>query len=115
MGTAKRPSSGATQVCCDAILWVKRPCAPIAIFQVRANDPDVLWPWEALYNPQSGAFFAHHQRLERRLKRSPAPQAAAGLPNERVNILLVVCRPSGNDVRHRSIARPLIQLTQSSI
>jgi hypothetical protein len=74
MGTPKRPSSGAIQVYCDAILWVKRPCAPIAIFQVRANDPHVFWPWEALYNPQPGAFFAHQQRLERRLKRSAAPK-----------------------------------------
>ncbi len=40
-------------------------------------------------------------------------QPVTGLPNERVNILLVVCRPFEHDVRYRSIARPLIELIQS--
>jgi len=85
-----------------------------SILQVRADDPHILsWPWEALYDPQAGAYLAHQRRLERRLNQLPDPQPAADLPNERVNILLVVCRPFENDVRYRSIARPLIELIQS--
>ena len=85
-----------------------------SILQVRADDPHILsWPWEALYDPQSGAYLAHQRRVERRLNRLPDPQPAPGLPNERVNILLVVCRPFEHDVRYRSIARPLIELIQS--
>ena len=85
-----------------------------SILQVRADDPHVLsWPWEALYDPQADAYLAHQRRMERRLNRLPDPQPAADLPNERVNILLVVCRPFEHDVRYRSIARPLIELIQS--
>jgi tetratricopeptide (TPR) repeat protein len=85
-----------------------------AILQVRADDAHILsWPWEALYDPQAGAYLAHQRRLERRLNRLPDPQPPADLPNERVNILLVVCRPFEHDVRYRSIARPLIELIQS--
>ena len=65
------------------------------ILQVRADDPRVLsWPWEALYDPQAGAYLAHQRRLERRLNRLPDPRATGDLPNDRVNILMVVCRPS---------------------
>jgi hypothetical protein len=85
-----------------------------AILQVRADDPHVLsWPWEALYDPQAGGYLAHQRRLERHLNKLPGPQPAADLPNDRVNILLVVCRPFEHDVRYRSIARPLIELIQS--
>src|SRR5271157_259154 len=84
------------------------------ILQVRADDPHILsWPWEALYDPQAGAYLAHQRRLERRLNRLSDPQPVTGLPNERVNILLIVCRPYEHDVRYRSIARPLIELIQS--
>ena len=85
-----------------------------SILQVRADDAHILsWPWEALLHPQAGAYLAHQRRLERRLNRLPDPQPAANLPDERVNILLVVCRPFEHDVRYRSIARPLIELIQS--
>ena len=94
----------------DAGDWL----ADSTILQVRADDPHILsWPWEALYDPQAGAYLAHQRRLERRLNRLPDPQPTADLPNERVNILLVVCRPYEHDVRYRSIARPLIELIQS--
>jgi tetratricopeptide (TPR) repeat protein len=94
----------------DAGTWL----ASSTILQVRADDPHILsWPWEALYDPQAGAFQAHQRRLERRLNRLPDPPPATDLPNERVNILLVVSRPYKVDVRYRSIARPLIELIQS--
>jgi len=93
----------------DAGNWL----AGSAILQVRADDPHILsWPWEALYDPLAGAFLAQQRRLERRLNKLPDPQTG-DLPNERVNILLVVCRPFEHDVRYRSIARPLIELIQS--
>jgi hypothetical protein len=45
--------------------------------------------------------------MERRLSEIiDAPPVSLDLPNDRVNILLVVARPYGNeDVRYRSIAR----------
>lgn len=88
--------------------------ASSTIIQVRGDDPHTLsWPWEALYDPQAGAYLAHQRLVERRLNRLPDPQPTADLPNGRVNILLVVCRPFEHDVRYRSIARPLIELIQS--
>jgi tetratricopeptide (TPR) repeat protein len=83
------------------------------ILQVCADDAHILsWPWEALYDPKAGAYVAHQRPLERRLSRLPGLQPAPNVPNERVNILLVVCRPFEDDVRYRSIARPLIELIQ---
>ena len=94
----------------DAGAWL----ANSGSLQVRADDPHVLsWPWEALYDPLAGAYLAHLRRLERQLNRLPDPQPVGTLPNDRVNILLVVCRPYEHDVRYRSIARPLIELIQS--
>jgi tetratricopeptide (TPR) repeat protein len=84
------------------------------ILQVRSDDPHVLsWPWEALHDPQAGGFLAHQRRVERRLNQIPDPPPLAELPNERVNILLVIARPYEDDVRYRSIGRPLVELIQS--
>jgi CHAT domain len=94
----------------DTRSWLAGP----STLQVRADDPRILsWPWEALYDLQAGAFLAHQRRLERHLNKLHDPQPGADLPNERVNILLVVCRPYEHDVRYRSIARPLVELIQS--
>jgi hypothetical protein len=51
--------------------------------------------------------------MERRLNGLRDPQAAGELPQDRVNVLLVVARPYEGDVRYRSIARPLIDLIRS--
>ncbi|WP_433971413.1 tetratricopeptide repeat protein [Tunturiibacter lichenicola] len=81
--------------------------------QVRSDDARMLsWPWEALFDPQSG-YLAHARRIERRLNRIPDPPPMADLPRDRVNVLLVVARPYENDVHYRSIARPLIEMIQS--
>jgi hypothetical protein len=95
----------------DAEEWLDNS----AILQVRGDDPQILsWPWEALFDPRHGRYLALHWRLERRLNQIPDAQPAAELPKERVNILLVVCRPYENDVRYRSLARPLIELIRSN-
>ena len=84
------------------------------LLQVRSDDPGILsWPWEALFDPQAHSYIAHQRRIERRLNQIPDPPTVADLPQDRVNILLVVARPYEGDVRYRSIARPLIELIQS--
>lgn len=83
--------------------------------QISADDPRVMaWPWEALRDPELGVL-AHTCQIERRLNTCRDPQPVhASLPTDRVNILLVVARPYGKeDVRFRSIARPLIDLIES--
>lgn len=82
--------------------------------QISSDDPRVLcWPWEALRDPEL-AVLAHTCQIERRLNtvRDPQPLPAS-LPKDSVNILLVVARPYGRqDVRFRSIARPLVELIE---
>jgi len=93
----------------DAGEWL----AKSEVLQVRSDDPRILsWPWEALFDPQR-SYLAHDRRVERRLNRISDPPPLAALPNDRVNILLVVARPYAADVRYRSIARPLVELIQS--
>ncbi|HLK67371.1 MAG TPA: tetratricopeptide repeat protein [Bryobacteraceae bacterium] len=81
--------------------------------QIASNDPGLLsWPWEALRDPRLGTSLAHACRIERRLGEIPDRQfVSSNLPQDRVNILLVVARPFGpKDVRFRSVARPLVEL-----
>jgi len=93
----------------DAPAWL----AASGILQIRSNDPRILsWPWEALSDPQAG-YLAHERRIERRLNQLRDPADLSALPTDRVNILLVVARPFKDDVRYRSIARPLVELIQS--
>ena len=82
--------------------------------RISSDDAQVLaWPWEALFDQEIGAFLAHTCRIERKLDgiRDPRP-LPQGLPRNRVNILLVVARPYEQDVRFRSIARPLVELIE---
>ena len=72
------------------------------------------WPGRgALHDPRSGwlALTAH---IERRLATpgEPAPLAAS-LPRDRVNVLLVIARPYEQDVKFRSISRPLVELADT--
>ena len=83
--------------------------------RIQSDDPRILaWPWEALRDPEAGAPLAHTCRVERRLNNVPDPRTLPeSLPKDCVNILLVVARPYGDeDVRFRSIARPLIDLIE---
>ncbi len=83
------------------------------LLQIWSDDARILgWPWEALRDPKIGAL-ASACRIERRLNdvADPAP-VPAGLPTDRVNILLVIARPLEGDVKYRSIARPLVELIE---
>lgn len=80
--------------------------------RVAADDPEVLaWPWEALRDP-SGGYVGQLCRVERRVEgdvRDPQP-LPEGLPEDAVNILLVIARPFEQDVPFRSVGRPLVEL-----
>lgn len=81
--------------------------------QIWSDDARILaWPWEALRDPKASDL-APACALERRLNAvlDPAP-IPAGLPTDRVNILLVIARPKEGDIKYRSIARPLIELIE---
>lgn len=70
------------------------------LLQIWSDDARILaWPWEALCDPRSGVL-AHLCQIERRLNEVPdlAP-VPAGLPSDRVNILLVIARPLDGDVK----------------
>jgi hypothetical protein len=83
---------------------------PNLVLKIASDDPQVLaWPWEALCDPD-GTTLAHTCRLERQLSalRDPLP-----LPEElsqtRVNILLVIARPYGDeDVGFHAVSGPLV-------
>jgi hypothetical protein len=79
--------------------------------RVSSDDPRVLgWPWEALHDPQSG-FLAPTCQIERQLNEIHDPYPLPGtLPKDRVNILLVTCRPFEGDVRYRSLSRPIVEM-----
>lgn len=82
--------------------------------QIASDDPAILsWPWEALRDPRLGVI-AHSCQVERRLgKLLDPPPLSKDLPQDQINILLVVARPYGDqDVRYRSIARPLVELIE---
>ena len=79
--------------------------------RISSDDPRILgWPWEALHDPQSG-FLAPTCHIERKLNNIHDPYPlSASLPRDRVNILLVTCRPFEADVRYRSLSRPLVEM-----
>jgi tetratricopeptide (TPR) repeat protein len=81
--------------------------------QISSDDPGVLsWPWEALRDPEVGPL-AQTCQVERRLNKVRDPQPLSNkLPQDRVNVLLVVARPYRQDVSFRSVARPLIELIE---
>ncbi len=82
--------------------------------QVWSDDAQILaWPWEALRDPKASVL-AHAGSIERRLNvvLDPAP-VPAGLPADRVNILLVIARPKEGDVKYRSISRSLVELIEA--
>jgi tetratricopeptide (TPR) repeat protein len=79
--------------------------------QVASDHASFLaWPWEALEDTEAG-HLAFQAGIERRLNKVlDPPPLFDGLPKDRVNILLVICRPYDHDVGFRSIARPLVEL-----
>ena len=79
--------------------------------RIASNHPGVLaWPWEALADPQQAGALAHHCRIERQLDRGHDPlPLPEGLPRDSINILFVTARPYPNDVRFRSLSRPVME------
>ncbi|MCI5211454.1 MAG: hypothetical protein D3910_22330, partial [Candidatus Electrothrix sp. ATG2] len=65
--------------------------------KISSDDPRVLaWPWEALHDPEGGTL-AHHCRIERQLSELHDPLPLPdNLPDDRINILLVIARPGGD-------------------
>ncbi|MEH6876359.1 MAG: tetratricopeptide repeat protein, partial [Candidatus Competibacter sp.] len=79
--------------------------------RIASNHPGVLaWPWEALADPQHPGALAHHCRIERQLDRGHDPlPLPEGLPRDCINILFVTARPNKDDVRFRSLSRPVVE------
>ena len=79
--------------------------------RIASDHPGVLaWPWEALADPQQAGALAHHCRIERQLDRGHDPvKLPKNLPRDRINILFVTARPYENDVRFRSLSRPVVE------
>lgn len=94
---------------CDMETWL----AGAGAVKIRSDAPHILtWPWEALFNPREG-YLARRHGFERMFKSLPDAIPIWALPEDRVNILLVVARPFDEDVRYGSVARPLIDLIRS--
>ena len=80
---------------------------------ISSDDPTVLaWPWEALYDPQTGMLGQTAQVLRRLNRLRIESSEKATLPRDRIHILLVTARPYQQDVSYRSISRPLVDLIQ---
>ncbi|MGB5064724.1 MAG: CHAT domain-containing protein, partial [Candidatus Competibacter sp.] len=79
--------------------------------RIASDHPGVLaWPWEALADPQQAGALAHHCRIERQLDRGHDPlELPKDLPRDCINILFVTARPYPNDVRFRSLSRPVVE------
>jgi len=84
--------------------------------KISSDDPVVLsWPWEALCSPDDD-FLAHHCCIERQPTQLGDPLPLhKDLPGDRINILLVIARPFGeDDVGYQSLSRRLIDLARDS-
>jgi len=83
---------------------------------ISSDDPQVLsWPWEALLTRPS--LYRATCDIERKLTKDVAdpPPLPATLSRDKVNILLVTCRPDGDqDVAIASISRSLVDLVHAS-
>lgn len=79
--------------------------------RIASDHPGVLaWPWEALADPQHPGALAHHCRIERQLDRGHDPlELPKDLPRDCINILFVTARPYEDDVRFRSLSRPVVE------
>jgi len=79
---------------------------------ITSDSPEVLnLPWELLYSPSDRQFLAPSLAGMSRSLSEYAPRAEMGdLPQDKLNILLVIARPYGEkDIALRTIARPLLE------
>ena len=79
--------------------------------KIASESPEILsWPWEALRDSREGPL-AQRCRIERQLVElnDPLP-LPANLPVDRINILLVIARPYGDqDVGLHALSRPMLK------
>lgn len=99
----------------QALLWfdaARRQGLETLHLKIAGDDPRILaWPWEALRDPD-GATLAHACRIERQLGKLHDPLPLPdNLPQDRINILLVIARPyAERDVGFHALSRPMIEL-----
>ncbi|WP_029630669.1 CHAT domain-containing tetratricopeptide repeat protein, partial [Zavarzinella formosa] len=78
--------------------------------RVVSDSPFILgWPWEALEDAAT-ARLAHQCEIERRIEKQGDPSVLVKLPDDCLNVLLVIARPYKGDVKYRSISRSLVEL-----
>jgi tetratricopeptide (TPR) repeat protein len=78
---------------------------------ITSDSPEVLnLPWELLYSPSDRHFLAPSLAGMSRSLSEYAVREMGDLPQDKLNILLVIARPYGEkDIALRTIARPLLQ------
>src|SRR5919202_1596534 len=77
---------------------------------ITSDSPEVLnLPWELLYSPSDRQFLAPSLAGMSRSLSDYAVREISDLPQDKLNILLVIARPYGEkDIALRTIARPLL-------
>lgn len=85
------------------------------VLRIQSDDPAVLaWPWEALWDPESG-WVSLHASVERTLLQQPDPAALPdGLPQDRVRVLLLSPRPLDGDIAYRAVSGPLVAAVEGA-
>jgi hypothetical protein len=79
--------------------------------RIESDDPQILaWPWEALGSRGTGPL-GTVLRIDRSLVTLPTPAEPFDLPADRLEVLLVIARGGEGDVAYRSVARPIVELT----
>ncbi len=78
---------------------------------ITSDDPAILnLPWELLYSPDYGYLAPLLAGMYRSISRQPVRAELGQMPEDRLNILLVIARPYGErDVALRTIARPMLE------
>jgi tetratricopeptide (TPR) repeat protein len=79
---------------------------------ITSDSPEVLnLPWELLYSPSDRQFLAPSLAgMSRSLSDYAVRAEMSDLPQDKLNILLVIARPYGEkDIALRTIARPLLE------
>ncbi|MDJ0899540.1 MAG: CHAT domain-containing protein [Xenococcus sp. MO_188.B8] len=78
---------------------------------ITSDDPAILnLPWELLYSPDYGYLAPLLAGMYRSISGQPVRAELGQMPEDRLNILLVIARPYGErDVALRTIARPMLE------
>ncbi|WP_073071955.1 tetratricopeptide repeat protein [Phormidesmis priestleyi] len=99
----------------DAYSEYKGIRSSIRQIEIIGNSPEFqALHWEALHDPQMPRPLAVDRVMVRKLVEARAEQAIVA-PSAVINLLVVTARPGEeNDVNHRTISRPLIELIQQS-